>query len=743
MATQQPMLSCSLESEQLPNQKHVIIVGGGYAGISLVQSIREYENKKLNSTTESSKYPSSALYITLISNEDFCSRPNLFFRFKFLQASPSSKLLDYYGGIHLCDFTHSDSNKSGSEHDSSKNFIQKYNVNQVILNSVVTSVNANEKTIKYKRNGGDNKEIELKYDDLCLCLGGRAHVVEYPIAFSPESTSTFPKLEIDSIPKKYHIHPGISNYIYVRNVEEVELVYNIMRQLYSYYTTANTPTSTEHNRIVVIGSGTLSLDIVSHIVEGYEAIEKQLQTSSTTSQPSFWDVTQPSLLPKITIISRGKHIGKSLLKDDRACEMLTNLVKQKYSKYVEIELNSEIESIHADTNSEEKQGMVTSVTIVSKSSTNDAQMIKKVIPCSCVIQAVGVKSETELAEKYLHASIGENGGIVVNEHFQVMTMRENSLSTIPNVYSIGDCAEIQLSELIDVSTHGNTSRAVWKNWTSAREQAILCSHYLVDKNGERILTDTTSSSQSPQHGTKTKLFFSQTPKFFGLFISCLGHYEPTTTTTTGHSTDTNESIISIYCSPQQLLDSNNVYMKLVFKKRKKEGHSDHVEQQQLKLIGALLIGPTMNEYKLGVHFLQLLKEDVYLPQSLVESKQILQNMTFNMNMWNWLLQLVRSKNHEGNHHVPFETKEEIEKVVNELNQLGSSVNSAVKKPSSSSSTVTTSGTKKFVNPLEKKKAASQQQAPPKSSSTKDSTEDSLTKQMDQLTISQPKKESQE
>ncbi|KAG2377645.1 hypothetical protein C9374_009161 [Naegleria lovaniensis] len=709
-------------------QRHIIIVGGGYSGISLIQSIREYESKKLSSTANAN--PSVPLYITLISNEDFCSRPNLFFRFKFLQASPSSKLLDYHGGIHLHDSSNSDSNTT----DLSKNFIQKYNINQVILNSVVTSVNANEKTIKYKRNDGDDKEIELKYDDLCLCLGGRAHVVEYPVTFSlPEERSvTFPKLEFENISKKYHIHTGVPNYIYVRNVEEVELVYNIMRQLYSYYTTTNTQSS-EHNRIVVIGSGTLSLDIVSHIIEGYEAIEKQLQTTTTssTSQPSFWDVTQPSLLPKITIISRSQHIGKSLLKDDRACEMLTNLVKQKYSKYIEIELNSEIESIHADsTSTEEKKGMATSVAIVSKSRTDNEQHTKRIIPCSCIIQAVGVKSETDLAEKHLNAYIGANGGITVNEHFQVMTLHENVLTTVPNVYSIGDCAEIPLSELIDVSTHGNSSRAVWKNWTSAREQAILCSHYLVDQNSGGI------EDTQHQYGMKTKLFFSQTPKFFGLFISCLGHYEISTENSTDLST------FATYYSPQPLLDNNNIYMKLVFKKSKKQVEPNH--EQQLKLIGALLIGPTMNEYKLGVHFLQLLKEDVYLPQSLVESKQILQNMSFNMNMWNRLLQLVRSKSHGSSHHtVPFETKEEIEKVLTELNQLGSTAasNATVKKPSS-----ITPGAKKFVNPLEKKKAAAaatQQVSPSSNSTTKDQTEDSLSKQMDELTLSHTKKEVQE
>ena len=582
--------------------KTMVVIGGGYSGLSFIQSIREIEKQE------------KQYKIILITREDFCSRPNLFFRFKFLQWH--SKHLDYFGGIHL-----------NGENNS---FITKYGVDQVLFNTSVFDINNVEQVINYKTVGSDD-EISLHYDTLCLCIGGKAHVVNYPTEVSNEKSVIGLNRE-QLIVNFGEIQSQISNYLYIRNIEQVEYIHQLMKQLYDYY--ESNENNLDHNRIVIIGSGTLSIDIVSHIIEGYEAIEKLLN-GEASAQPSkqtieeVWSIKNTNILPKITIIGRGKHLGKSLLRDEAACDMILKLAKEKYGKYLDIQLETQVESIlYSDVN-------------------NLAHSVKTsngIIPCSLIVQAVGVNSETSLATKCLDASLGVNGGILVDEHFQI---HSNNSTIVPNIYCIGDCAEITTQE-------GKTN--VWKNWTSAREQASACAHHILSKKN-------------------SKLFFSQTPKFFGLHITCLGEYD---------STDSNLQTIVI---DEQI--QKNIYMKFLF----------NTIGEQYQLIGALIIGPNMNEYKLGLNFLQLLKEHVYLPKAIINNTQLLV-LNFNINYWSKLMSLVKARKKD----TPFETPEEIEKLLSELTAASEKKATPAVNPLAK---------KKFVNPLEKKKqtAASSTSSP--------------------------------
>lgn len=85
----------------------LVVIGGGYAAICFIEEIRKIEPKE------------TPFEITLFSVEDFCSRPNLFFRFKF----PTKSDIEY-----------------GNKND---NFYQNLKIK--LIKELVTNVNPKEK----------------------------------------------------------------------------------------------------------------------------------------------------------------------------------------------------------------------------------------------------------------------------------------------------------------------------------------------------------------------------------------------------------------------------------------------------------------------------------------------------------------------------------------------------------------------------------------------------------------------
>jgi NAD(P)H-nitrite reductase large subunit len=516
---------------------NLIIIGGGYAGLSLAQQVRELD---------------SQIKITILNQEPFCSRPNLFFRFKFPHWH--DKHFDYTAGMNIVS-------------DEETAFRRKYNV-EILDDHTALKINNNQTVSALNKK--TNETVNLNFDKLCLTIGGKPNIVSFSTVKEEQENNHvfFNTLQYDNYVN------NIENVFAVRNIEEIQLLYNAIRQLHDENAIKN---------IIVVGSGALSLDIVTHIIDGYEAVWKHhhnnQQQSVVATQSKFqvapkeiiWSLDDIKLdqLPKITIIARKSTIAHPLLQDIAASEMITKMVstgtdhssddktKFQISDYVQLVTEDNIESIIV---SQQKS------TRGQSACTGVRTQKDKVIPCSIVIQAVGVNSNTQLASDS-GLLIGEKGGIVVNENFQCF--EHETSSSFENIYAAGDCAELRASYVGGIH---DKQTVVWKNWTSAREQAVECAHAIVN------------SGKKPNN-----LWFNQTTKLFGLFVACLGMYH--------HEEKNNEE--SIVVKSQQT--SGNHYFKLVF-------HS--IADNKKKLIGSLVIGPDMTDYKLGSSVLDVLKQGI-------------------------------------------------------------------------------------------------------------------------------------
>src|SRR5690606_36135637 len=279
------------------------------------------------------------------------------------------------------------------------------------------------------------------------------------------------------------------------------------------------------------------MDSVSSILEGYTSAKKEKAFNEN--------------IPHITILSRRDVIGYPLLDLDASKMMTARLQTKLYSEHLSLVLGDEIDKIFYCTDGKRKLA----VGVLTKKG--------KKIQCSCVIQAIGVDSNVTLA-KQAGLKTGPKGGILVTDRFECSTEK----TTLDSVFSAGDCAEIQ-------NPGGCSDTQVWKNWTSAREQAIQCARCIMN----------------PQYKPQ-KLWFNQTIKLFGLYVACLGNY---------HGTGIQDAVIK-----KSQDDKFFRFTKLVFQQK----------EDKVQLIGALIIGPMVSDYRLGIDVLSVLKQEKLFDQKM-------------------------------------------------------------------------------------------------------------------------------
>jgi NAD(P)H-nitrite reductase large subunit len=183
-------------------REKLVIIGGGYAGLSFVEELRNQEDKE------------NRAEIILFSSEVFCSRPNLFFRFKF----PGKKVIDYG--------------------EKSENFYSVYKVAH--KNERIVKVSPEHKFLISER--GDKYE----FTKLIMCTGS------LPNLYMPK--------------KNLVIQANFGEFLNFKTHPDVYLVRNVFetKQLHERLSTLH-PT----DNVVILGSGALTVDLVSNIFEGY------------------------------------------------------------------------------------------------------------------------------------------------------------------------------------------------------------------------------------------------------------------------------------------------------------------------------------------------------------------------------------------------------------------------------------------------------------------------------------------
>jgi NADPH-dependent 2,4-dienoyl-CoA reductase/sulfur reductase-like enzyme len=510
---------------------HYVIIGAGYAGISCAQEIRAKD---------------ADAKITILSREQFCSRPNLFFRFKFL--TWHERHLDYYGGLQV----HGDSS-----------FADKHKI-EILLDVNVENINPYERTLHYKKN---DELVSLQYDKLCLATGGSPSVVSFPVTVDD---STHTNVLTTTHEESAHYVDDIKNMFVVRNVEEITLLYEKMKLLYESNSHEQTDTD-----ILVVGSGALALDVVGTIMEGYQLLNTPTKTDD---KEIVWDIQNPNALPRVTILCRKNMIALPLLQDKEACTMITDRVTAPdsfYAKYLSVLRNDAVEAVLVKQVGDEK--------VVCGVQTKSGRVVK----CSIILQAVGVNCNTTLAQQ-TGLMIGPKGGIVVDEQFQCKAIQGGTEIPKDTLFAAGDCAELLFVDKhcpsfvggLDYLRHEQEdSSVVWKNWTSAREQAIQCGRSM--------------TAQAEQVGST--VWFNQTTKLFGLYVACLGIYHF-------------EENIGKVVVRKRVDKTINRYHKLVFL----------TEADQYRLIGALIIGPEMEDFRVGGSVLGAMRLDTPVPQAVME-----------------------------------------------------------------------------------------------------------------------------
>jgi NADH dehydrogenase FAD-containing subunit len=549
---------------QTHHQSHgIIIVGGGYAGLSCAQHVRELDPN---------------VKIIILNQEPFCSRPNLFFRFKFPHWH--EKHLDYSAGII-------------TDQECENSLPRKLNISFLDgYSALKVNVEQNRITV-FDKNTQEIREME--YDSLCLALGGVPNVVKFPL---PQQQITDHSRIFKNKSVTYHKYvQDVENMITVRNIDDIQFLYSSIRELHDSNENVN-------RNIFILGSGALCLDIVTHILDGYELIynhhNKKDELIGNLNNSKFqqvakeiiWNIDDIKMekLPKLTILSRRSTIGDSLLKDNEAAIMITDMIVKKdeefskfrLSHYLDIITNDNVDSIVVHNGPNNRN-----ICVAVKMSSG------KQIDCSIIIQAVGVICNTKLIEDS-QIKIGAKDGIMVNENFQCISKYDSK--PLSNIFAIGDCAELSARYVgggID-----DKESLVWKNWTSAREQAIECAKAIVHSSN-----------------TKSRIWFNQTLKLFGLHVACLGMYHHKVTT------EAEPILVLKNIDPQ-----NKRYMKLVF----------HKIEDDRRLIGALIIGPNIADFRIGVSVLDCLQQEMAFTHEFAS-----QMLNLNSSQWATLVKLLK------------------------------------------------------------------------------------------------------
>lgn len=254
--------------------------------------------------------------------------------------------------------------------------------------------------------------------------------------------------------------------------------------------------------IVIIGSGTLALDVVTNIVEGgslggeYQEMPPALLPSQRARGEQPVVIPPPERLARVTVLCRRSRPGLALL-DDAAASIVA--ARRTLVPNLDIVTNVEVESFSYQVDVCSGKKWISAVNLNCGTS----------LSCDLVIEAIGVECNSKLAREAglevrprarvwcsLHVADAEHvqvsaitGGICVDSNFR--STRDD------RVFAVGDCCEfvndfesIATGKIVRSGECGTMRMltfflhhaslplrkcslslilAVWKNWTASRE----------------------------------------------------------------------------------------------------------------------------------------------------------------------------------------------------------------------------------------------------------------------------------
>lgn len=338
-----------------------VLVGGGYACVNAAVQVRRLKDADSR--------------IVVFAGEDFCSKPSVLFRLKF----PRRERIEY-----------------GRLDDA---YWRKHGIE--LRRGRVAEIRPATQTV-VPADGGD----EIVYTHLLLATGGRPVIPELRFEATTAATAAAPvaaaaadsecsafvaqRLEACGMPA------GLRGLFPVRNPEEVEA---LQRRI----------AAGQH--IVMVGSGTLALDLLSSIWEGGACAESGA---------------------RITLVFRRATVGRPLF-DGELADALTEILRARVG-FVELRDSTSVETVLYD-----KESLaVCGVRLASAPS--------EVLACDAVVLAAGVEPDLDLARA---TGLACDRGVLVNERFE---------TRVPGIYAAGDCCQ----------PAGATGP--WKNWNAAAEQ---------------------------------------------------------------------------------------------------------------------------------------------------------------------------------------------------------------------------------------------------------------------------------
>ncbi len=187
--------------------------------------------------------------------------------------------------------------------------------------------------------------------------------------------------------------------------------------LYTLQDIESMETSTaECDRAVIVGGGLIGIEMCEML------LSRGIEVTFLVREAEYWN----NVLPKEEAQLVSRHIGKH---------------------GVDLRLQTELAEIRTDTNN-----------VAVGVRTKDGEKIS----CSFVGLTAGVHPNTDLAEQ---SNIDCGRGVLVNQYLQ---------TNIPNVYAVGDCAEILLP--------GQTRGVVEQLWYTGKNQGIVAAQNICDAN---------------------------------------------------------------------------------------------------------------------------------------------------------------------------------------------------------------------------------------------------------------------
>lgn len=522
--------------------RRIIIIGRGNAAISFHATL----------LSELQKLSQCKVEIFYITRESFCIRPELFFKYKFLLNESKWQSTD-----------RTESDSFGAE----------------IIYGDVKNLNVEQKNITYEC-FTTQKTKSLDYDICILAVGGIPNWINFKENLLYDIEPFHGKFNFD-ISKLSHyaqkLMKSYQNMTVLRNTEEIDMledwIQNMIRVVNSNQSSLESSiiSSSEiielnnnnaiknqesihkfkDREIVVVGSGALALDFISNLLHGY------------LNRDSKHELTQ---VPKITLISRSNSLGMSLFGDEKMSDHIKNLIsKNPISDYVSVLYEEEIIALNIVQNENGKT--------IDSIDTRSGKNIKTLV----LVQAIGVSPNIHLS-KESGLTIGKKNGLKVNDKFEC----ESIIYSIPKhtLFAIGDAIEFpqQIPSILENNDIfiNEESTAIWKNWTSSREQGEYCAKYSI-----------LPLLQNQDLISSTKLLtFSQTLRLFELYVCCHGLYKINEEFEADYYVDTNDlSIVKLNYFPLIQTDGSTLY----------------------QLVGVLILGNKSQYFQIGNNLLQIIK----------------------------------------------------------------------------------------------------------------------------------------